>query len=193
MIELTPGQEMALTGADGAPLTRLQVGLGWDKERTAGFIGTGAPDVDLDASAVEFAGGQLFDLAFYNNLQTRDGSVVHQGDNLTGRGEGDDERLTLDLGRVYAKVDTIVVLVSSYQGHSLEWIANAYCRLLDEHDAELARFTLTGGVPETGLAMATITRDGEQWRLRAIGQGIAVRKPTDSLTALRPFLPAEPA
>lgn len=188
MIELTPGQEMALTTDDGTPLSRLQVGLGWDKERTAGFIGTGAPDVDLDASAVELADGQLFDLAFYNNLQTRDGAVVHQGDNLSGRGEGDDERLTLDLGRVYAKVDTIVVLVSSYQGHSLEWIDNAYCRLLDEHDVELARLRLTGGAPETGLVMAMIVRDGDHWRLRAVGQGIAVRKPTDSLTALRAFL-----
>ena len=57
------------------------MGVGWDKMPTAGFIGSGAPDVDLDATAVQFAGGQLFDLAFYNNLQTRDGSVVHLGDN----------------------------------------------------------------------------------------------------------------
>ncbi len=191
MIELTGGQEMALATEDGQPLTRLHLGLGWDKERTAGFIGTGAPDVDLDASAVEFAGGQLFDLAFYNNLQTRDGSVVHLGDNLTGRGEGDDERLTVDLSRVYRQVDTIVFLVSSYQGHSLEWINNAYCRLVDDNDVELARFTVTGGVPQTGLVMAKLFRDGEQWRLRAIGKGIAVKVPTESVEALRPFLTAD--
>ena len=93
------------------------MGVGWDKERTAGFLGTGAPDVDLDASAVQFTGDQLFDLAFYNNLATRDGSVVHLGDNLTGGGEGDDEVITVDLSKVYAKVDTIAFLVSSYQGH----------------------------------------------------------------------------
>ena len=188
MIELTEGQELALTTEDGQPLTLLRMGVGWDKERTAGAIGTGAPDIDLDASAVQFAGGQLFDLAFYNNLQTRDGSVVHLGDNLTGRGEGDDEMLTVDLGRVYEKVDTIVFLVSSYQGHTLEWINNAYCRLVDDHDVELARFTLTGGVPQTGLAMAKLFRDGEQWKLRAIGEGIAVKIPTESVAALRPFL-----
>jgi stress response protein SCP2 len=186
VIELTEGQELALTTEDGQPLTRLRMGVGWDKERTAGAIGTGAPDIDLDATAVQFADGQLFDLAFYNNLQTRDGSVVHLGDNLTGRGEGDDEVLTVDLGRVYQKVDTIVFLVSSYQGHTLEWINNAYCRLVDDHDVELARFTLTGGVPQTGLAMAF--RDGDQWKLRAIGEGIAVKIPTESVAALRPFL-----
>src|SRR4051812_12090633 len=164
------------------------MGLGWDKERTAGFIGTGAPDVDLDASAVQFSGGQLFDLAFYNNLQTRDGSVVHLGDNLTGRGEGDDEVLTVDLSRVHRQIDTIVFLVSSYQGHSLEWINRAYCRLVGDDDVEIARFTLTGGVPETGLVMARLFRDGEQWRLEAIGAGIRVKVPTESVAALRPYL-----
>ena len=188
MIELSKGQELALTTKEGQLLTRLRVGVGWDKERTAGFIGTGAPEIDLDASAVQFAGGQLFDLAFYNNLRTRDGSVVHQGDNLSGHGEGDDEQLTLDLGRVYEKVDTIVLLVSSYQGHTLEWIDNAYCRLVDDQDVELARVKLTGGVPQTGLALAKLVRDGEQWTLRAIGEGIAVTLPTESVEALRPYL-----
>ena len=188
MIELSAGQEMPLTTEDGQPLSKLQLGVGWDKEKTAGAIGTGAPDIDLDASAVQFAGDQLFDFAFYNNLQTRDGSVVHLGDNLTGRGEGDDEVLTLELSQVYARVDTIVLMVSSYQGHTLEWINNAYCRLVDDHDVELARYTLTGGVPQTGLVLAKIFRDGEHWKLRAIGEGIAVKIPTESVEALRPYL-----
>jgi stress response protein SCP2 len=188
VIEMSRGQELALVTGDGQPRTRLRMGLGWDKERTAGFIGSGAPDIDLDASAVQFAGTQLFDIAFYNNLQTRDGSVVHLGDNLTGRGEGDDETIDLDLGKVYSKVDSIIVLVSSYQGHSLEWVGNAYCRIADDADVELARFTLTLGVAETGLVMAKIVRDGQWWTLRAIGEGIAVTVPTESVDALRPYL-----
>ena len=188
MIELSKGQELVLADEAGQPLGRLRMGLGWDKERTAGFMGTGAPEVDLDASAVAFADGQLADLAFYNNLQTRDGSVVHLGDNLTGRGEGDDEVITVDLSRVHPKIDTVFFMVSSYHGHTLEWIANAYVRLVDDHDVELARFTLTGGMPQTGMAMAKIFRDGEQWKLRAIGEGIAVKIPTESVEALRRFL-----
>ena len=188
VIELTRGQEMALETADGQPLTRLRMGLGWDKEPGAGFIVTGLPDVDLDATAVQFAGTQLFDIAFYNNLETRDGSVVHLGDNITGRGEGDDEQLTVDLGQVYPRVDTILFLVSSYQGHTLDWIDNAYCRLVDDQDVELARLTLTEGVPRTGLVMAKLFRDGEGWRLRAIGQGVAVTVPTESIDQLTRFL-----
>ncbi|MCW2766649.1 MAG: stress protein [Nocardioides sp.] len=188
MIELTKGQELALATEDGQPLTRIKLGIGWDKARTAGFIGTGAPHIDLDATAVEYAGHQFFDMAFYNNLKTRDGSVVHLGDNLTGHGEGDDEVLTVDLSRVHRQIDTIVFLVSSYQGHSLEWINHAYCRLVGDDEVELARFTLTGGVSQTGLVLAKLFRDGDRWRLRAIGEGIAVKIPTESVEALRPFL-----
>ena len=124
-MDLEAGQELAVSG-------RIRMAVGWDKERTAGAIGTGAPDIDLDATAVQFADGQLFDLAFYNNSTTRDGSVVHLGDNTTGSGDGDDETITVDLAQVHRQIDTVFLLVTSYQGHSLEWIANAYCRVVDE-------------------------------------------------------------
>ena len=188
MIELTRDQEMVLARDDGTSLGRLTMGLGWDKKPGAGFIGTGAPDVDLDASAVQYAGEQLFDLAFFNHLETRDGSVTHLGDNISGRGDGDDEQITIDLAKVFPRVDTMLFLVSSYQGHSLEFVRNAYCRLVDEDDEEIARFTLTEGVPRTGFMMAKMFRDGDQWRLKAIGRGVAVTVPTESLDVLARFL-----
>jgi tellurium resistance protein TerZ len=114
---------------------------------------------------------------------------VHLGDNTSGRGEGDDEEITVDLTKVHRQIDSMVFLVSSYQGHTLEWVSNAYCRLVDGRDnVELARFTLSLGVPETGLAMATISRDGNGWKLRAIGKGIKVKVPTESVNALLPFI-----
>ena len=188
MIELQRGDEMALAREDGTPLGRLTMGLGWDKKPGAGYIGTGAREVDLDASAVQYAGDQLFDVAFFNHLETRDGSVVHLGDNISGRGEGDDEQIAIDLAKVYPRVDSMLFLVSSYHGDSLEWVANAYCRLVDEADGEIARFTLTEGVPRTGFMLAKMFRDGGGWRLRAIGQGISVTVPTESLDVLQRFV-----
>jgi tellurium resistance protein TerZ len=188
VIELTRDQEMVLAREDGTSLGRLTMGLGWDKKPGAGFIGTGAPDVDLDASAVQYAGEQLFDLAFFNHLETRDGSVTHLGDNISGRGDGDDEQITVDLAKVFPRVDTMLFLVSSYQGHSLEFVRNAYCRLVAEDGEEIARFTLTEGVPRTGFMMAKMFRDGDQWRLKAIGRGVAVTVPTESLDVLARFL-----
>jgi tellurium resistance protein TerZ len=187
VIELQRGDEMVLAREDGGPLGRLTMGLGWDKKPGAGFIGTGAPDVDLDASAMQYAGEQLFDLAFFNHLGTRDGSVVHLGDNISGRGEGDDEQITIDLTKVFPRVDTMLFLVSSYQGHSLEWINRAYCRLTDDEDVELARFSLTGGVPETGMVLAKLVRAGAGWKLVTIGEGVAVTVPTEKLNLIARF------
>ena len=192
MIELTKGQDLPLEETEGRPLTRLRMGLGWAKHPTAGAIGTGAPEIDLDATAVQFAGGQLFDLAFYNNLRTRDGSVEHLGDNLTGRGEGDDEVLAVDLERVYSRVDRIVFLVSSYHGHSLEWVSRAYCRIVDaadpDQEVELARFRLSLEVRDTGVVMAAIVRTDAGWTLRTIGEGVPITVPTEGLDALKRFL-----
>jgi tellurium resistance protein TerZ len=82
----------------------------------------------------------------------------------------------------------MLFLVSSYQGHSLEFVRNAYCRLVAEDGEEIARFTLTEGVPRTGFMMAKMFRDGDQWRLKAIGRGVAVTVPTESLDVLARFL-----
>ncbi len=183
MTQLSAGDEF--TDVPG----RIRMGIGWDKDRTAGAASSGRPDVDLDATALQFAGGKLFDLAFYNNLKTRDGSVEHLGDNQTGSGEGDDEAITVDLGRVHGPVDTILFLVSSYQGHSLKWIANAYCRLVDDQtDEELARFTLTLSVTDTGAVLATLRRTPEGWSMRAVGEGVAITVPTQGLAKLTRFV-----
>ncbi len=185
MTQLSAGESLTL--ADGHPFGVLRMAVGWDHSPTAGFAGSGAAPVDLDASAVQFAGGQFFDVAFFNNLATRDGSIEHLGDNTTGKGEGDDELISVDLAKVYAKVDTILFLVTSYQGHSLEYIRNAYCRLINDADVELARFTLTLQIRETGAVMAKLVRYGDEWQLHAIGSGIALKTPTDSLELLSPY------
>jgi len=101
------------------------MGLGWDKKPGAGFIGTGAPDVDLDASAVQYAGEQLFDLAFFNHLETRDGSVTHLGDNISGRGDGDDEQITIDL----AAVQSDIVI---FRLHDEHWTPQRFASALAE-------------------------------------------------------------
>jgi len=188
VIELSPGQDLPLTDAEGRPLGRVVVGLGWDHEHTAGFAGSGAPGVDLDASAVQFTGGKLFDLAFYNNRATRDGSVVHAGDNRSGRGEGDDETIEVDLARVHGPVDAIGFMVSSYHGQTLEYVGGAYVRVCDDGGRELGRLTITLGVRATGLAMAVLRRSPDGWVLHAVGEGIAATKPTESWSALVPFL-----
>ena len=52
----------------------------------------------------------------------------------------------------------------------------------------MARFTLSGGVAQTGLVMVTLVRADDGWRMRAVGAGIAATIPTEAVAALRPFL-----
>ena len=116
MTQLSAGESLDLD----APLTRVRMGIGWDKDAGAGVARTGRPEVDLDATALQFAGGKLFDLAFYNNLRDpRRLGRATSATTQTGSGEGDDEAILVDLARVHGPVDTILFLVSSYQGHSL--------------------------------------------------------------------------
>src|SRR4051812_4816435 len=92
------------------------IGLGWDPRTTAG------EQFDLDASALLLsAAGKVRsndDFIFYNQLQSADGSVVHQGDNRTGEGEGDDEQILIDLAAVSPEIEKIVIVVSIDQAEA---------------------------------------------------------------------------
>lgn len=193
-MRLVKGCPVALCDEDGV-LTTILMGLGWDPARREGHFGDRTPDVDLDASAVLFADEQIADIAYYGQLISKDGSVRHQGDNLAGEGDGDDEVLLVDLSRIPVHVTTILFLVTSYQGHAFDEIDNAFCRLVDQRTGdELARFTLAGGMPYTGVVMARLWRNASvpgagSWQLEAIGEGIDARHPGEAAPVLTRFLP----
>ena len=51
-------------------------------------------------------------------LRSSDGSVEHTGDNRTGEGDGDDEALKVELGKVPADVQKIAVSVTIHEGEA---------------------------------------------------------------------------
>lgn len=188
-VSLTKGQKVTLRKDGGVPLTQIRMGLGWDPIRKSGKFGNRSANIDLDASVIMFAGQQPFDTIYFGNLRTPDGSIVHSGDNLTGEGEGDDEVINVDLPRIPPHVDTLLFIVTSYRGQTFEQIDNAFCRLIDStSNAELARYTLKGGMPFTAMVMATIVRSGGDWKLHAIGEGLNAKTPGKALPQLGPFL-----
>ena len=98
-VSLSKGGNVSLTKA--APgLKAVSVGLGWDVRSTTGT------DFDLDASALGLAENHKIVsdeyFVFFNNTSSPEGAIVHQGDNLTGEGEGDDEVINVDLTTVPA-------------------------------------------------------------------------------------------
>jgi Uncharacterized proteins involved in stress response, homologs of TerZ and putative cAMP-binding protein CABP1 len=174
-VTLAKGGNVSLTKA--APnLTQVQVGLGWDARST-----TGAP-FDLDASALLCANGRVLGDAyfiFYNNLTSPEGSVEHQGDNLTGEGEGDDEVVVVNLDLVPQQVDKVVFAVSIYEAgarlQSFGQVRNAYIRVVNLADgSELARYDLTEDASnETAMIFGELYRYQGEWKFRAVGQGYA--------------------
>ena len=196
-VSLTKGQKVTLRKDGGVALTVIRMGLGWDPvpaPKKTGFFGGGGSksgNIDLDASAIMLAGKNVVDVVYYGQLKAKDGSILHEGDNLTGEGEGDDEVVGVDLTRVSPQVTSIVFTVTSYRGQTFEQIDNAFCRLVDDtNNTELARFTLQGGMPFTGLVMAKVYREGANWKLQAIGEGINAKHAGEAVPQLGRFVQA---
>ncbi|NKX87376.1 TerD family protein [Nocardia coubleae] len=187
-VSLQKGQRVTLR-KEGAALTFVKMGLGWDPVRTRGMFGNRTVDIDLDASVCLFADQNLVDVAYYGQLSSKDGSVRHQGDNLTGEGEGDDEMILVDLTRIPAHISTLLFIVTSYKGHTFEQVQNAFCRLIDgTTNGELARYTLAGGMPFTAMAMAKVYRSGGDWKMQALGEGFQAKHPGEAVPQLGRFL-----
>lgn len=172
MVSLAKGQSVSLVKAGGGTLTSVRMGLGWDAIKKKGMFGKAKEQsVDLDASALLFdANGRLFDQVWFNQLKSKDGSVKHTGDNLTGAGDGDDESIIVELSSVPAAVTQIVFVVNSFTGQNFSQIENAFCRLVDSaNDSEIARYELTGSGTHNAQVMAKVSRDGSGWSMKAIG------------------------
>jgi tellurium resistance protein TerZ len=171
-VDLVKGQKISLEKEGGQALSRVVMGLGWDPVKKKGFFSRKAADIDLDASCILFDEGKTpLDAVWFKQLKSRDGSIIHTGDNLTGEGEGDDEQIIVNLNKVPAEVKYLAFTVNSFRGQTFNEVESAFCRLVDESTgAEIARYALSGGGDHTALIMAKLYRHQGQWKMHAVGQ-----------------------
>jgi tellurium resistance protein TerZ len=188
-INLVKGQKISLQKETGGTLSKVAMGLGWDVAPKKSFWGT-KTGIDLDASCVLFDdSGNLVDAVWFRQLRSKDGSVIHSGDNRTGAGEGDDETITVDLSQVPAGVKSLVFVVNSFTGESFDRVNNAFCRLVNLADGqELARYDLSGGGPHTAQIMAKVYRHDNEWKMHAIGESASGQTFEELLPAISPHL-----
>jgi tellurium resistance protein TerD len=156
-------------------LTKVIVGLGWDPRSTDGAA------FDLDGSAFLLKSDAKVradtDFIFYNNLKSAEGAVVHNGDNTTGQGEGDDETVTVDLTRVPPEIEKISFCVTIHDAESRRqsfgMVGKAFIRCLNaDGNTELARYDLSeDSSTETAMIFGELYRAGTDWKFRAVGQG----------------------
>lgn len=156
-------------------LKKIIIGLGWEPRATDGSA------FDLDGSGFLLkTDGKVrsdADFIFYNNLKSACGSIMHGGDNKTGGGEGDDERVTIELDKVPADLDRITLAVTIHEAderkQNFGMVGKAYIRCLNaEGEKEIARYDLSeDGSTETAMIFGEVYRAGAEWKFKAIGQG----------------------
>lgn len=179
-VKLQKGQKVSLS-KEHAGLSKIIVGLGWDEvQQQRSFFAPKPQDIDCDAFALLLVDGKLAssqDIVYYGSLKHNSGSVVHMGDNLTGAGDGDDEQIAIDLNRVPAQYDRIVLAVNIYQAYERRqhfgMIQNAFIRLVDaRNNNEMCIYNLTENYSnQTAMLFGEVYRYNGEWKFNAVGQG----------------------
>lgn len=155
---------------------KFTVGLGWDTNNSA----TGEA-FDLDASIfILGANGKLVSdshFVFYNNLTSPDGAVEHTGDNLTGAGDGDDEKIIVDLARISPDVAEITFVVTIHQAgerrQNFGQIRNSFIRIVDTNNTELVKYELDEDFSiETAVEFGRLYKRNNEWKFEAVGSGL---------------------
>lgn len=190
-VNLQKGQKVDLTKGN-AGLRRVMVGLGWDEAeqpQASGLFGSlfgGGQKQDIDCDAIAFLLdsnakiARRSDVVFFNNLRHDSGCVIHQGDNLTGAGDGDDEQIMIDLAGLPSRYDRVVILVSIYQATNRKqqfgMIKNAFIRLVDaDTNKELCIYNLSENYQGmTAMIFGEVYRYNGEWKFNAIGQPLQI-------------------
>ena len=186
-INLKKGQRISLT-KEAPGLKQIMCGLGWDvAEKAGGLLGAfgGNKEFDLDSSIICLnADKKLTDaknIIYYGNLRHSSSAIVHQGDNLTGAGEGDDEVINIELPLIPTDITYLVFAINIYKCKTRKqhfgMVDNAFVRLVDRNtNKELASYNLSGSEYSnmTGMILAEVYRHNEEWKMAAVGNGFRV-------------------
>lgn len=204
-INLQKGQKVDLTKGN-AGLRRVMIGLGWDavqQTQSRGLFGRifgGSKVESISCDAIAFlldSNGRIAswqDVVFYNNSKHVSGCVIHQDYDLTGDGDGDgdgdcfcycygygdDEQIMVDLSRLPAQYERIVILASIYKASELKqhfgMIRNAFIRLVDaDTNKELCIYNLSENYQGmTAMVFGEVYRDNGEWKFNALGQPLQI-------------------
>lgn len=174
-ISLKKGQKISLT-KDRAGLSRVIIGLGWENNKFA----TGK-EFDLDTSVFMVGeNGKVTnqeDFIFYGNLSHKSGAVKHMGDNRTGKGDGDDEQIYVELSKVPQNIQKIIFTATIYEAEerrqNFGQVSNSYIRIIDEEkNEEMLRYDLGEDFSiETAIVFGEIYRNNGEWKFNAMGSG----------------------
>lgn len=193
---LSKGERLSLEKPE-APLRRICVGVSWGAITYRNWLGIKKKEaVDLDlAVALYHKDRSLIETVYYDNPQSKDGAVVHSGDDETGdlSKEGidhDNEVITVDLTKLRPQVAHLVFVLHSFQWHTFDEIPYAHIRIYEGTPGKVERMLLRFNVENDesfsdkvamvlGKVYRVKTRNGLIWRFHGIGEATPDRELDD--------------
>ncbi|PTT02011.1 Tellurium resistance protein TerD [Pedobacter sp. HMWF019] len=194
-INLQKGQRISLEKSNGSKLQNICVGINWGAIEKKGLFGFGKTKeaVDLDASCALFNDKkQLLDVIYFGSLKSKDGSIKHSGDDLTGDMAGDDgldnEIITVDFGRLNPEVSHVAFVLNSFRGHDFGTIPFASIRIYEGTPTRVnevfATYDIAHGSNFAGhvsMVMGIFYKKNGEWKFNAIGEPTKDRKLEDTV------------
>jgi tellurium resistance protein TerZ len=182
-INLTKGQRINLEKTNGNKLDHICVGINWGAIEKKNWLGIAKKEaVDLDASCVLYNEQKnMLELVYFGNLISKDHSVMHSGDDLTGDMGGDDgldnEIITLDFSRLNPDVQYVAFVLNSFRGHDFGTIPFASIRIYEgtakRVNEVFATFDIANGAGFAGhvsMVMGVFYKRNGEWKFNAIGE-----------------------
>ena len=171
-LKLKKGQHIILDDKylHGEQRHSIKVGLGWDAGKGKGY------DVDawcyqMRPSTSRPGALKIYERIYWDHLTSKDGSIVHCGDNRTGKGEGDDETIQIDLDKVSSKVTALIIVVQIYDETDkikFKNIKGEYVRICNGKGHEIIRYSLDADKSfnecDAGV-FCILRRLGHSWRV----------------------------
>lgn len=196
-INLEKGQKINLQKENGTKLQNICVGVNWGAiEKKSWLGGTSKEAVDLDASCLLYDGSkQLTDVVYFGCLKSKDGSIKHSGDDLTGDLDGDDgldnEIISVDFNRLSLNTEYVAFVLNSFRGHDFGTIPFASIRIYEGTPTRVnevfATYNIAKGENFAGhvsLVMGVFYKRNGEWKFNAIGEPTKDKKLEETINTV---------
>ncbi|MNU28016.1 Stress response protein SCP2 [compost metagenome] len=188
-INLQKGQRINLTKENGTTLSQACVGINWGAiEKKSFFGGTSKEAVDLDGSCILYDSNKnATEVIYFGNLKSKNGSVKHSGDDLTGDVNGDDgldnEVITVDFSNLDPAVEHVAMVLHSYRGQDFGTIPFASIRIYEGTPTNVrevfAKYDIANDKSFSGhvsMVMGVFYKRNGEWKFNAIGDATSDKK-----------------
>jgi len=197
-INLVKGQKINLKKDNGSTLQNICVGVNWGAIEKKGWLGgTSKEAVDLDASCALYDNSKnVVDIIYFGSLKSKDGSIKHSGDDLTGDMEGDDsldnEIITVDFLKLSSNIEYVAFVLNSFRGHDFGTIPFASIRIYEGTPTRVnevfATYNIAKGEGFAGhvsMVMGVFYKRNNEWKFNAIGEPTKDKKLEETIKTIQ--------